>query len=175
MEDYSKNDLVAHLKEALKQLRENEKKNAELVESRDTLLAKTQGLLAKFKQSQQRVQELEEEDRTKSEQSGTMVAKMKSLFKKLQQTDKARADAVQAASQAEEKERALVRTAADNRSSAQRLAGTAQIRPRGARRHALRARRVSCRRSSRRVGGGRIGAVRLDRRPLGAFGCRGGA
>ena len=40
MEDYSKNDLVAHLKEALKQLRENEKKNAELVESRDTLLAK---------------------------------------------------------------------------------------------------------------------------------------
>ena len=42
-----KNDLVAHLKEALKQLRENEKKNAELVESRDTLLAKTQGLLAK--------------------------------------------------------------------------------------------------------------------------------
>ena len=36
-----------------------------------------------------------------------MVAKMKSLFEKLKQTDKARADAVQAASQAEEKERAL--------------------------------------------------------------------
>ena len=107
MEDYSKNDLVAHLKEALKQLRENEKKNAELVESRDTLLAKTQGLLAKFKQSQQRVQDLEEEDRTKSEQSSTMVAKMKSLFEKLKQTDKARADAVQAAAQAEAKERAL--------------------------------------------------------------------